>query len=172
MSEYPSWPAESVAYEISYYTARVDDVSLLDRALIVDNARISYVSHHGDVIINGPANLPVYCVPVGGLRRGGQTGVGNCLESQQKVIDALTGDPGFPNPRIDGSSVIWGDDLPEVPDLDDDMWLFRRDWLYGWHYGYSLDAIVFHLGRQAAMAVHPDFLTLERCAGHQGAWDR
>lgn len=158
-------PAEfRVASEVRYYLQRLDDLSLLDRAVIVDKASIAFtwVDKYG-VCRNGPASLPAYCVPAGGSRRSGSVVTGECPAAQQKVIDALSGVPGFPNPRPYDGVVMWGDDFPDVPVGD----IFRHDWLHGVCYGYSLEAIVFQLGRRAAMSVCPDFLAVERATGGQ-----
>lgn len=154
-----------IAAESKYYRPILADRTLLDRAVVVDGVLSSgsVIGPDGVRIPNQPEwNLPAFCVPVGGCRRGGDVGLFDRPEAAQKVIDSLTGVPGFPDPRIDGGCVMWGDDRPEVPDCEPELRRLHMDWVYGHHYGYSLTAIVFQLGRIAAMAVHPGFLKLER----------
>lgn len=104
--------------EIEYYSPILIDRDLLDRAVVVENVVLAYTTlDQNGVRHPGPRDRGVYCVPARGSRRGGCVGFLDTPEVRQKVVDALDGVPGFPDPRLDDcDGVIWGDDPPEIPD--------------------------------------------------------
>lgn len=138
-----------VEYEIGYYLRALDDVSLLERAVVIEE---------DDPFVQ------TFCVPVGGTRRSGSCGYIGEPGAAQYIVEHLHGRPDFPHVRISERLVEWGDELPELPDCDDNVKVFHQSWLYGHSYGYSLSAIVFQLGRDAARAVCPQFYELESSA--------
>lgn len=131
---------DRLANQVEYYSRNLADPGLLDKAVIVEGTYC--------------------CVPVGGQRRGGDTFRIMPDDERHRVFDALSGKPGFPNLRVEDFCVRWGDDAPKVP-VEGGLWVFRHDWAFGLYYGYSLNAIIFQLGRHAAVAVEPGFYEIE-----------
>ena len=150
--------------ESEYYRRNLDDPSLYDQAVVIPNAFTSYATIEADGSRNeGPVVHDVCCVPVGGSRRGGHAVVAE--SAAQRVVATLTGMPGFPNPRIrlDGDyaySVMWGDEEPVIERQHDGLDWLRHHLAFGQYFGYSRNAIVWHLGRMVASELLDDWREL------------
>jgi len=124
--------AEAYEYELAYFKARLDDPSLLDRAIQVEG---------------------MLAVPIGGRRRGGYLSVADAQMSE-RAIARLAGITGFPNLRYeyeqddDGAEyhlVRWGDAPPHEPNLNA---LIEFELEEGQFYGYSDRAISAYVNEQ------------------------
>jgi hypothetical protein len=131
--------AEAHKYEMRWFKTRLDDPSLLDRAVTVEG---------------------LLAVPVGGKRRGGDLQLAD-VESCDRAIAELTGREGFPRPRYkydhepaDESNddeewhlVCWGDELVTISRHASDAAWTQADIAYGRYFGYSEAAIRRYVGK-------------------------
>ncbi len=107
------------AAEQAYFTERLEDVSLLDRAV----------------------DVGLLAVPVGGIRRSGYVSLGT-IEDCEAAVTALSGVEGFPNPRITDEEygvAEWGDEPEREQRPGESEYEFEAR--VGRTYGYTQEAI-------------------------------